>query len=376
MRNVLIISFSPVSKDPRVRRQIEYYSKNNKVSVIGFSNPNINGINFYEIEQERKNWIWYFKLLFLLFRLYGLYNVFKKEYQQVKSLKNQIPYPEIIIANDHDTLKSALIFHSKKSVLIFDAHEYSPEENTDSLKWRILLQGFNIHNIKKHAKKAELMTTVCQSISKKYFDEFQLKSSLILNAPFQNISTIHVSNDDSIKILHHGLALESRHIENMIFMCDFLDSRFTLDLMLVPNKLDYYESLIKLCESRKNVRIIEPVNFEQIIPFSTYYDIGLFLLEPSNFNYKYALPNKFFEYIASNLTLAIGPSEEMVKIVKKYELGVLAKSFKPEDLALELNNLTKEKIYYHKMKCNSAFEELSSYNGFKDMDKKIENYLK
>ena len=165
MRNVLIISFSPVSKDPRVRRQIEYYSKNNKVSVIGFSNPNINGINFYEIEQERKNWIWYFKLLFLLFRLYGIYNVFKKEYQQVKSLKNQIPYPEIIIANDHDTLKSALIFHSKKSVLIFDAHEYSPEENTDSLKWRILLQGFNIHNIKKHAKKAELMTTVCQSIS-------------------------------------------------------------------------------------------------------------------------------------------------------------------------------------------------------------------
>ena len=59
MRNVLIISFSPVSKDPRVRRQIEYYSKNNKVSVIGFSNPNINGINFYEIEQERKNWIYF-----------------------------------------------------------------------------------------------------------------------------------------------------------------------------------------------------------------------------------------------------------------------------------------------------------------------------
>ena len=118
-------------------------------------------------------------------------------------------------------------------------------------------------------KFADVSDNGYKSWEKKYFDEFQLKSSLILNAPFQNISTIHVSNDDSIKILHHGLALESRHIENMIFMCDFLDSRFTLDLMLVPNKLDYYESLIKLCESRKNVRIIEPVNFEQIIPFST-----------------------------------------------------------------------------------------------------------
>ena len=47
------------------------------------------------------------------------------------------------------------------------------------------------------------------------------------------------------------------------------------------------------------------------------YDVGLYLLPPTNFNQRYALPNKFFEFIQGRLAIAIGPSPEMAKLVER-----------------------------------------------------------
>ncbi|RDU62817.1 hypothetical protein CQA43_06185 [Helicobacter ganmani] len=72
----------------------------------------------------------------------------------------------------------------------------------------------------------------------------------------------------------------------MIETMDYVDSRFHLDLMLVPNyQRDYYQTLQAMVEKRKNVRILPPVSFEEIIPFSTQYDIGFYILKPANFNH-------------------------------------------------------------------------------------------
>ena len=51
------------------------------------------------------------------------------------------------------------------------------------------------------------------------------------------------------------------------------------------------------------------------------------MLFPVNFNHIHAFPNKFFEFIQARLALVIGYSLEMIEIVKKYQIGVIAKSF-------------------------------------------------
>ena len=145
---------------------------------------------------------------------------------------------------------------------------------------------------------------------------------------------------------------------------DYLDKRYTLDLMLVivRSSKNYYNKLKKMAVRRKNVRFIPPVPYRNLIDYTNKYDIGIFLLPPTNFNLKYALPNKFFEFIQARLAIAIGPSIEMEKIVRKYDLGVVAKDFTPKAMAKEINKLSFDKIQYYKNQANKYAMELSSEN--------------
>ena len=88
------------------------------------------------------------------------------------------------------------------------------------------------------------------------------------------------------------------------------------------------------------------------------YDIGLYLLRPANFNNRFALPNKFFEFVQGRLAVAIGPSPEMARIVHEYGLGIVAEDFTPETLAQELNNLDPPAIAGFKQAAHAAADEL------------------
>ena len=135
----------------------------------------------------------------------------------------------------------------------------------------------------------------------------------------------HYVQENSIRIIHHGMASPDRYIHKMIEVMDYVDSRFTLDLMLVATYYqDYFETLQQMAAERQNTRIIPIVPFEEIIPFTSQYDIGMFLVPFSTFNLKMCLPNKFFEFIQARLAIAIGPSPEMSKYVKTYNLGIIS----------------------------------------------------
>jgi hypothetical protein len=98
----------------------------------------------------------------------------------------------------------------------------------------------------------------------------------------------------------------------------------------------------------------------EIVPFTNQYDIGLFLVPPTNFNLEHTLPNKFFEFIQARLAVAIGPSIEMKKIVEEYDCGVVSSDFTPKTLAKQLNALTTEKITYYKNQSHKAASVLNA----------------
>ena len=97
----------------------------------------------------------------------------------------------------------------------------------------------------------------------------------------------------------------------------------------------------------------------QICKHINAYDVGLFLLPPNNFNYRHALPNKFFEFIQAGLAVAIGPSPEMATLVERHGCGVVAESFEPQALARALQGLTTEKLMAFKDAAHRAADELS-----------------
>lgn len=102
--------------------------------------------------------------------------------------------------------------------------------------------------------------------------------------------------------------------KKMIWLMDHLDDRFEMYLMLVPTDQDYLTELKKLAGNRA-VEFLPTVPTQQISTFINQFDLGLFIVEPVNFNYTHALPNKFFEFIQARLGIVIGPSPEMKRIV-------------------------------------------------------------
>jgi hypothetical protein len=90
------------------------------------------------------------------------------------------------------------------------------------------------------------------------------------------------------------------------------------------------------------------------------FDLGVYLLEPNSFNNRYALPNKFFEFLQGRLGVAIGPSPEMARIVRDTGAGIVAPDFRPETLAAALNRLTADDVRRFKQAAHAAARTYSA----------------
>ncbi|MCX6163714.1 MAG: capsular biosynthesis protein [Ignavibacteriae bacterium] len=280
---------------------------------------------------------------------------------------------DLIISNEIETIPLAFKCFNKTKMLL-DLHEYAPREFEDKISWTILHQKYVIHQCKKYFKSCDALTTVCTGIANEYKKIFDVNLEVITNAArYYDLRPPNVN--ENIKIIHHGAAISSRKIELMIEVFNHLDKRFTLDLMLTPVQKKYYDKLIDLVKDNGRVNIIPPVEMKDIIEKINKYDIGLFLLPPTNCNYDYALPNKLFEFIQARLAIAIGPSPEMSSIVKKYDLGIISKNFNAVEMAEALNSLTSEKIYYYKMQADKNAYILSQEENKKKLREIVFNLI-
>jgi len=369
---MLLISFSNLKSDPRVKRQINYFKDFYEITTVGLADSEIENVTHINVFSP------FNKIKFIAPLPKLLLGMFESYYWNLDEIKLTIEKTkgkkfDIIIANDADSLPVALKIKGSAKV-IFDAHEYSPEENTDSFRWRVLFKNYKTYLIKHYANKADFMLTVCDGIAKKYHSVFGLNPMIITNAAdyFENTNSMHVG--EKIKIMHHGLALPQRKIENMIEMMDFVDNRFELDLMLVFRKEEYKKELEQLIGTKKNVRLIPPVSTDEIIPFISQYDMGIYLLEPNNFNNKHALPNKFFEFIQGRLAIAIGPSPEMAKIVTDFNLGMISNDFDAKNLADTINSFSSDKIIFFKKKSDLAAQELNAQKNYRKLHLEISSW--
>ncbi|MYL56027.1 hypothetical protein GLW20_00720 [Virgibacillus halodenitrificans] len=358
MKRIVIISFTDVLKDPRVNRQIRFLKEDYEIVAIGEGNLQLDNV---KVEKCLKESLTIKDKIVSGIKL--LSNQYENYYWSLRHIKKCADIlnaykPDYIIANDIDTLPVS-IKHSNGAKVLFDAHEYSPRQFEDRLKWRIFLQGYMKYLCKQYIPKADMMTTVCDGIAKEYSEKYNVNPTVITNSPdYEALEPSKIEN--KIRIIHHGIAISSRKIENMINMMEYLDDRFELNLMLVANQQKYYKKLKQMASGNRNIKFLEPVPMREISKFINQFDMGLFLLEPVNFNYKNALPNKFFEYVQGRLAIAIGPSPEMKKLIDRYDLGVVSEDFTPKSLANVVNSVTIKEVSRYKKNANDAAFELSA----------------
>jgi hypothetical protein len=358
-KTVLILSFSPLDRDPRVFRQILFLKSNYNLITAGFTSSPFVEIKFYPIKYgSRLNYLNLLKKcqkallrsIKCFDKAYWKNEIVKNAYNKLKQEKF-----DLILTNDVNTLPLAIrLAHSNDAKVIIDAHEYTPRDFDDKWTFRVFMQDYWDGICRKHLQKTDAMFTVCPGLADEYHRNYGIKCQVLTNAPFFEDLKPKPVGKKNIKMIHHGGLNTSRRLENMIYLLDKLDDRFTLDLMLVNNNTKYFKKLKLLSKDNKKIRFIDPVSMTKISRTINAYDIGLFLLWPGSFSYKMALPNKLFEFIQGRLAVAIWPSPEMAKIVNKFELGVISDDYTVDSMANKLNILSTTEIMHFKLKSHNA----------------------
>ncbi len=146
----------------------------------------------------------------------------------------------------------------------------------------------------------------------------------------------------------------------MIRVAELLDERFVVDFVLADTVPGYRASLVRRASGNPRISFPAPVPMHMIASMANGYDIGLYVLPPASLNKRYALPNKFFEFIQARLAVAVGPSPEMARLVRRYGCGVVADDFEPETLAAALNALDGDAIASFKQASDAAARELNA----------------
>lgn len=262
---------------------------------------------------------------------------------------------DVIFCDDLVLLPLALE-NKKEAKVIFDAREFYPMQMESNFRWRLLFSRFNDWMCKKYLSKPDICYTISSGLAQAYENRYGRKFEVLMSCPDKKEIEPSRTSDDCIRLVHQGGANRNRKLENMIYMMDYVDSRFTLDLLLCGGDADYKAWLMELASTRSNVNIPDPVPYERLIEALSEYDVGVNFIPPTTMNFKYALPNKLFEAIQARLALAVGPLEEMSRFVKKERIGIVSDDFEPENIAKSLNALTSEAIAHFKQESHRAAE--------------------
>ena len=245
--------------------------------------------------------------------------------------------------------------------MLFDAHEYALRENEELWHWRWFEAPMIRYLCKEYIPRADAMMTVCPGIVDAYRDLTGVQASVVTNAPEYNELAVRPHRSGQpIQMVHHGGLSRSRKLENMIYLMDHLDQRFELNLVLVGTDPAYRRQLEQLAARTGRVRFVPPVGMRELPAFLNQFDLGLYLLEPLNFNNLHSLPNKLFEFIQARLAVAVGASPEMAEVVKRTQVGVVGADFQPKSLAVLLNALSSDDINRFKHRAAAAAWEMSA----------------
>lgn len=377
-KSVLIISLTPVASEPRVIRQAEYFlSKGFKVCIAGFPGKDCIDARWGFIDLSscsKKGRPRYFIIYMSLFIMLGFISrMFLRIYCNIyysAILKILVPYhTSIVVCNDYFTAPLGWELHKlHKSLYVVDIHEHAiTQGKTDNvlknIKW-IFYRNY-IHALQKYyLPRSSFITVVSDGIREDLEKVYRLSNKMVTvrSMPFfvpQKYNPLR-SNPEEIRLLYHGLICPNRGLEMLIQSLAHCRKEFTLVFRGAGDK-NYVKNLERMADENgvaNRVTFEEPVPFNLIIPKASESDIGIFTAKDTSLQRRYALPNKFFEYIMAGLVLCISDLPEMAAIVRKYDLGLIMTDHSPQNLAELLNSLNVDKINYHKQQSLKAAREL------------------
>ncbi len=354
---LLILSFSDIAADARVLKQVQLFAQDYDVTTCGYGDvpdPRVTHISVprdLTIDDRNRNDLLLRRYDHMYWNLPGI--VFVKE-----ALDAQ-PRFDVVLANDIDTVGVALSLKPRGGVHA-DIHEYAPRQNDEIPVWRLFVSPYVRWMCRHFLARAESITTVGAGVAAEYRRVFHFTPGVVTNAaPYADL--VATATGSPIRLVHSGAALRNRRLEVMVEAVATAATDATLDLYLMANDPAYIEELRQLASTAGGrVVIRDPVPYRNLIAMLNDYDLGIHVIPPTNFNNRWSLPNKFFDYVQARLGLLIGPSAEMSDVLLAHDLGVVAEGFQVADVRRSIESLSREAVTRWKANAGSAARELSA----------------
>ena len=352
---LLILSFSDISSDARVLKQVRRFADDYDVTTCGYGTAPDPRVSHIEIPAELVYWR-YPRALLLTRRFAAAY----RANPVISHLQATLPTGtfDIILADDIDTVPLALSLTPRRGVHA-DLHEFAPRMKEDVTRWRLFIAPFMRWLCRTYLPQVASITTVGEGIAREYEKDFGVRAQVVTNAsPYAACSPSPTGTP--LRLVHAGAARSDRFLELMIEAVGLVKQDVTLDFYLTGQDQTYLASLRERAAETGRVSIHPAVAYDELIVTLNDYDVGIYVLPPTNFNNAWALPNKFFDFIQARLALAFGPSPEMAAVIRHYGLGVISTDFTAASLAAAIDSIDAEAVNGYKAASDRAARELSA----------------
>lgn len=352
-RSMLILSFSPITDDARVLKQVAHFSQQFDVTTCGFGDAPAGAVEHLRVPEGLRTDDLDGRLITL--KLYG------RAYWKLSAIawaRRALAGRrfDVAIADDVEAVPIAVEVKPTCGVLA-DLHEYTPRLHDDNPAWLRRITPFWEWVTRRYVTKARSWSTVSRGLAAEYEKNFGFRAELVTNAaPYAELAPTPVSRP--LRLVHSGAALRNRHLATMAEAVIAAESDVTLDFYLTPNHADVIDELQRLAQRSPRIRVNAPVPYRDLVRTLNGFDVGVFVLEPVTFNYAHALPNKLFDYVQARLGILVGPSPEMADYVRRFEVGVVAEGFTVEATRRAVDGLSPEVVTEFKANADRRAAEL------------------
>lgn len=361
---ILVISFSDITRDSRVMREINAINDLADVITVGYGPQPPNTKRHYQIPDHYPS---------LPQTLPGVFKLGLRQWRAAELAAPAAKYARSVlaeqrfdgvVANDARALPLAFAVNHGAPVWA-DMHEWAPEERTHVTSWRLLVSPLMDHVCRRYLPQCATVTTIGQEIADLYHTHYSVKPRLVRSAAaFADLTPSPVSDDGPLELVHSGGAVPGRNIEGMISAVIAAGDNYTLDLFLVPanDGGKYLASLHEAAAGCERIRFHDPVPPAALPATLNKYDVGIFWIPPFNTNARLTLPNKFFDFVQARLAIAVGPTIEMQRIIEQYELGVVSDDYSQDSIVKTLHCLTPTRVRQMKAAVDGVAKQLSFEN--------------
>lgn len=355
--SLLIMSFSPLVRDPRVLRQIDLFSPRYDVTTVGFGPAPREGVRHLEIPEGTRAWP-SSKPHLLTGRHRGAYWAMSAVAAARELLADEVGRHDAVLANDTNTLPLALWLAPRRGVHA-DLHEYTPREKEHVRTWRWFIAPFQRWICRTCLPAVASVTTVSPGLAREYAQRFGVTVDVVTNAAAYEDRPVRPTGEP-IRLLHTGVARANRHLEAMIEAMRGAPESVTLDLMLVPSEPGYVERLRDAATDLPAVAFRDPVPYTRLVETVAGYDLSIVVFPATTFNLEHSLPNKLYEAVQGRTGVIVGPSPDMAELVREHGIGIVLPEAGAEALGRAIARLTPEAVDGFKRAADASAHELSA----------------